>query len=546
MIDRYTRPEMAALWTKQKKFETWLEVELNATDAWVKLGKVPAEAAAAMRKNAKFTVERVEEIEQSTRHDVVAFTRCVAESLGDESKYLHFGLTSTDVVDTALSSIVSQALDIIEADMHKFIDVLAAQAVKYKMTPCMGRTHGVHAEPTTLGLKFALWYAEMQRNLERMEHAHKITRVGKISGAVGTYANVDPFVEQYVCKQMRLEPSPISTQVLQRDRYAELMSVIAITGCSLEKFATEVRGLQKTELREVEEPFRVGQKGSSAMPHKRNPINCEKICGLSRVLRGYAMAAMEDVALWHERDISHSSVERIILPDATELLDYMLSLMTRILGDLFVYPENMLRSMSMSYGLPNSQHVLLTLIDKGMLRETAYDCVQRCAMRAWQEQKPFRDMLEQDETVTSHLTPAELDEYCRKADFVFNLAGVNRLENPEDMLTTGVLVEASPAGKRVKQLSLLSGGERSLTALALLFAIFTARPSPFYVMDEVEAALDDVNLTRLINAFNELRAHAQLIIITHQQRTMSIADALYGVTMRADGVTAVVSQKLER
>ena len=235
MIDRYTRPEMAALWTKQKKFETWLEVELNATDAWVKLGKVPAEAAAAMRKNAKFTVERVEEIEQSTRHDVVAFTRCVAESLGDESKYLHFGLTSTDVVDTALSSIVSQALDIIEADMHKFIDVLAAQAVKYKMTPCMGRTHGVHAEPTTLGLKFALWYAEMQRNLERMEHAHKITRVGKISGAVGTYANVDPFVEQYVCEQMGLEPSPISTQVLQRDRYAELLSVIAITGCSLGK-----------------------------------------------------------------------------------------------------------------------------------------------------------------------------------------------------------------------------------------------------------------------------------------------------------------------
>ena len=243
MIDRYTRPEMAALWTKQKKFETWLEVELNATDAWVKLGKVPAEAAAEMRKNAKFTVERVEEIEQSTRHDVVAFTRCVAESLGEESKYLHFGLTSTDVVDTALSSIVSQALDIIEADMRRFIDVLAAQAVKYKMTPCMGRTHGVHAEPTTLGLKFALWYAEMQRNLERMEHAHKITRVGKISGAVGTYANVDPFVEKYVCEQMGLEPSPISTQVLQRDRYAELLSVIAITGCSLEKFATEVRGL---------------------------------------------------------------------------------------------------------------------------------------------------------------------------------------------------------------------------------------------------------------------------------------------------------------
>ena len=294
MIDRYTRKEMAELWTKQKKFETWLEVELNATDAWVKLGKVPAEDAAAMRRNARFTVERIEEIEESTRHDVVAFTRCVAESLGEESKYLHFGLTSTDVVDTALASIVSRACDILEEDVHTLIDVLARQAVKYKMTPCMGRTHGVHAEPTTLGLKFALWYAEMKRNLERLEHAHKGIRVGKISGAVGTYANVDPFVEQYVCSQMGLEPSPISTQVLQRDRYAELMTTFAILGSSLEKFATEVRGLQKTELREVEEPFRAGQKGSSAMPHKRNPINCEKVCGLSRVLRGYAVAALED------------------------------------------------------------------------------------------------------------------------------------------------------------------------------------------------------------------------------------------------------------
>lgn len=408
MIDRYTRPEMAALWTKQKKFETWLEVELNATDAWVKLGKVPAEAAAAMRKNAKFTVERVEEIEQSTRHDVVAFTRCVAESLGDESKYLHFGLTSTDVVDTALSSIVSQALDIIEADMHKFIDVLAAQAVKYKMTPCMAARMACMPSRRHWGSSLRCGMPKCSAISNAWSMRTRLPAWQDLRRG-GTYANVDPFVEQYVCKQMGLEPSPISTQVLQRDRYAELMSVIAITGCSLEKFATEVRGLQKTELREVEEPFRAGQKGSSAMPHKRNPINCEKICGLSRVLRGYAMAAMEDVALWHERDISHSSVERIILPDATELLDYMLSLMTRILGDLFVYPENMLRSMSMSYGLPNSQHVLLTLIDKGMLRETAYDCVQRCAMRAWQEQKPFRDMLEQDETVTSHLTPAELD-----------------------------------------------------------------------------------------------------------------------------------------
>lgn len=416
MIDRYTRPEMAALWTKQKKFETWLEVELNATDAWVKLGKVPEEAARAMRENAKFTVERIEEIEESTRHDVVAFTRCVAESLGEESKYLHFGLTSTDVVDTALSSIVSRACDILESDMKKLIEVLASQAKKYKKTPCMGRTHGVHAEPTTLGLKFALWYAEMQRNMERMEHAHKTIRVGKISGAVGTYANVDPFVEKYVCEKMGLTPSPISTQVLQRDRYAELMTTIAIIGSCLEKYATEVRGLQKTELREVEEPFRAGQKGSSAMPHKRNPINCEKVCGLSRVLRGYALSAMEDVALWHERDISHSSVERIILPDATELLDYMLTLMTRILGDLFVYPENMLRSMEMSYGLTNSQHVLLTLIEKGMLRETAYDCVQRNAMRAWEEKRPFRELIEQEPVVREHLSAGELED-CFKLDY---------------------------------------------------------------------------------------------------------------------------------
>ena len=430
MIDRYTSPEIAALWTKEKKFATWLKVELNATDAWVKLGKVPAEAAEAMRRNAKFTVERIEEIEQSTRHDVVAFTRCVAESLGEESKYLHFGLTSTDVVDTALSSIVSEACDIIEADMHKLIDVLASQAVKYKMTPCMGRTHGVHDEPTTLGLKFALWYAEMQRNMERMEHAHKTIRVGKISGAVGTYANVDPFVEKYVCEQMGLTPSPISTQVLQRDRYAELFTTFAIIGSCLEKYATEVRGLQKTELREVEEPFHAGQKGSSAMPHKRNPINCEKVCGLSRVLRGYAVTAMEDVALWHERDISHSSVERIILPDATSLLDHMLKQMIHILGDLFVYPENMLRSMSMSYGLTNSQHVLLTLIEKGMLRETAYDCVQRNAMRAWEEKRPFRELIEQEPVVREHLTDEELDAcfdlsyHYKHVDEVFERLGL--------------------------------------------------------------------------------------------------------------------------
>lgn len=409
MIDRYTRPEMAALWTKERRFQSWLEVELNATDAWVQLGKVPAEAAKKMRENARFTVERIEEIEQTTRHDVVAFTRCVAESLGDESKYLHFGLTSTDVVDTALSSLLSKACDILEDDVRAFIDMLARQAKKYKMTPCMGRTHGVHAEPTTLGLKFALWYAEMQRNLDRLQHAHRTIAVGKISGAVGTYANVDPFVERYVCEHMGLEASPISTQVLQRDRHAELMTTLAIIASSLEKFATEVRGLQKTELREVEEPFRKGQKGSSAMPHKRNPVNCEQICGLARVIRGYSVTALENITLWHERDISHSSTERIILPDATQLLDYMLCKLCGILGDLFVYPENMLRNMDKSLGLTFSQHVLLALIEKGMLRETAYDTVQKNAMRAWEEQVPFKGLIEQEPAVREHLTQQELD-----------------------------------------------------------------------------------------------------------------------------------------
>lgn len=410
MIDRYSRPVMAKFFSKQRRFDKWLEVELNATDAWAELGVVPKDAAEKMRKNARFTIERVEEIEQTTRHDVVAFTRCVAESLGDESKYLHYGLTSTDVVDTAQMSNLNEACGLIEKDLESFIEMLGKQAVKYKMTPCMGRTHGVHAEPTTLGLKFALWYAEMQRNLERFRHARETIAVGKISGAVGTYANVDPFVEKYVCEHMGLKPSPISTQVLQRDRHAEFMACIAVIGSSLEKFATEVRGLQKTETREVEEPFHAGQKGSSAMPHKRNPINCEQICGLSRVLRGYSVTAMEDVALWHERDISHSSVERIIIPDACMLIDYMLVKLEGILGNLFVYPENMLRNMKMSMGLVFSQHVLLTLIKKGMLRETAYDLVQKTAMQSWEQQKQFRDLIGEVPEVKERLTPAELDD----------------------------------------------------------------------------------------------------------------------------------------
>jgi adenylosuccinate lyase len=400
---------MAALWTKQRRFDQWLAVELHATDAWARLGVVPEQAAQAMRHNARFTVPRIEEIEESTRHDVVAFTRCVAESLGEESKYLHYGLTSTDVVDTALSALLSEACDMLEEGVSALIATLGRQAVRYKDTPCMGRTHGVHAEPTTLGLKFALWYAEMQRNLNRLRHAHQSVAVGKISGAVGTYANVDPFVEEYVCQQMGLAAAPISTQVLQRDRHAELVTTLAIIGSCLEKYATEVRGLQRTELREVEEPFRVGQKGSSAMPHKRNPVNCEQICGLARLLRSHAVVALENISLWHERDISHSSAERVILPDATQLLDYMLAKMNDILGGLFVYPDNMLRNMQKSLGLVFSQHVLLALVQKGMLREDAYDLVQKNAMLAWQDQVPFRGLLEAEPRVTALLSAQDLD-----------------------------------------------------------------------------------------------------------------------------------------
>ncbi len=430
MIDRYTSERMGDLWSLEHKYRTWLEVELLAAEAWAQLGIVPREDAEKMRQNARFTVERISEIESSTRHDVVAFTRCVAESLGEESKYLHFGLTSTDVVDTALSSTAVEACNFLIEDIREMRGILKKQAVCYKQTPIMGRTHGVHAEPTTLGLKFALWYEDMGRNLSRMEHALETIRVGKISGAVGTYANVDPFVEQYVCEHLGLKPAPISTQVLQRDRYAEFLSAVAITGSCLEKIALEIRSLQRTEIREVEEPFRKGQKGSSAMPHKRNPINCEKVCGLSRLLRGYAMTAMEDVALWHERDISHSSVERIILPDATSLLEHMFITMNRILKDLNVYPENMVRSMNLSYDLPYSQQVLLTLISSGMLRETAYDLVQKCAMQAWEEQVSFKKLLLESENIRKHLSEEQilqcfaLSHHLRHVDEIYRKLGL--------------------------------------------------------------------------------------------------------------------------
>jgi len=430
VIERYALPEMAAVWTREAHFRAWLDVEILACEAWSELGVVPREDVALIREHAGFSVERIDEIERETRHDVVAFTRAVSETLGPERKWVHYGLTSTDVVDTALGSQLRAANRLIRADLGGIIEVLAAQAKRYKDTPIMGRTHGIHAEPTTFGLKLALWYDELSRARERFDRAADGVECGKISGAVGTFANVDPFVEQYVCEKLGLKPAPISTQVLSRDRHAAYLSALALIGATLEQIATEIRHLQRSEVREVEEPFYAGQKGSSAMPHKRNPVSSEQIAGLSRVLRGNMVAAFEDVALWHERDISHSSVERVILPDSTLLVDYMLQRMTRILRDLRVYPEAMLRNMERTFGLIYSQQVLLALVEKGVAREPAYDAVQAAAMRSWETQQPFRALLEETPLVREHLSDAELDaafdyrQQLRRVDTIFQRLGL--------------------------------------------------------------------------------------------------------------------------
>lgn len=424
MIERYTRPEMGEIWTEENRFRAWLEVEILACEAWAELGVIPREDVEKIRKNARINVARIHEIERETRHDVVAFTRAVAETLGPESKWVHYGLTSTDVVDTALSYLLLQANRILIEDIDRFLEVLKEKALRYKDTVMMGRTHGVHAEPTTFGLKMALWYAEMKRNRERFVRAMEEVRVGKISGAVGTYAHIDPFVEEYVCRKLGLRPAPISTQTLQRDRHAAYMSTLALIATSLDKFATEIRGLQKSETREVEEAFKKGQKGSSAMPHKRNPVGSENVSGLARVIRGHMVSAYENVTLWHERDISHSSVERVILPDATILLNYLLNRFAGIVEELTVFPDNMKRNMERTFGLIYSQRVLLTLIDKGMKREEAYDRVQRLAMRAWEEQRPFRPLVEADEVVSQVLTPEEIADCF---DYRYHLKHVDAL-----------------------------------------------------------------------------------------------------------------------
>ena len=431
MIERYTRPEMGAIWTEQNKFQAWLEVEILACEAWSELGVIPKEDVKKLWKNAKFDVERIYEIEKDTRHDVVAFTRAVSETIeGDEKKWIHYGLTSTDVVDTALSYLLKQANDILLKDIERFIEILKVKAQKHKYTVMMGRTHGVHAEPTTFGLKMALWYEEMKRNLERFKAAADGVRVGKISGAVGTYANIDPFVEKYVCEKLGLQSAPISTQTLQRDRHAHYMATLALIAASIEKFATEVRGLQKSEQREVEEFFAKGQKGSSAMPHKRNPIGSENMVGLARLIRGHMVTAYENVSLWHERDISHSSAERVILPDATIALNYMLNRFMNIVENLTVFEDNMKRNMGRTFGLIYSQRVLLALIDKGLSREEAYDTVQPKTAEAWDNQIQFRPLVEADAKITSILSPKEIDDcfdyswHLKHVDTIFNRLGL--------------------------------------------------------------------------------------------------------------------------
>ena len=431
MIERYSREEMIAIWTEQAQFDAWLDVELAACWAWSQIGVIPQKDVDTLYQKASFSLERIKEIEEQTRHDVVAFTRAVSETLGDEKKWVHYGLTSTDVVDTAWGVRLKKANQILRKDLHRMIDVLKNKALDYKYTMMMGRTHGIHAEPTTFGLKCALWYAEMQRNLERFEQAADAVEFGKLSGSVGTFANIPPEVETHTCEKLGLKPAPISTQTLQRDRHAHYLSTLALIGSSLEKMAVEVRHLQRSEVREVEEAFRKGQKGSSSMPHKRNPISSENITGCARVLRGYMLTAFENIPLWHERDISHSSAERIILPDATMLLDYMLHRFANVMENLVVFEDNMESNIWKTHGLVFSQRVLNKLIDQGMVREQAYDAVQPLAMRAWQEQIPFKPLVQEDPVISRKLSSELIDElfdlahHSKQVDQIFARVGLD-------------------------------------------------------------------------------------------------------------------------
>ena len=430
MIERYTNPEMGRIWTLQHEFEVMLEVEITACEAMAELGQIPVEAAKNIREKAQFNLERVKEIEKVTNHDIIAFLTNVAEYVGEDSKYIHKGLTSSDVKDTALGIMMKKSAEIILDDLEKLRDVLLRQAKKYKHTVCIGRTHGIHAEPMTFGLKFALWYDEVCRDIERVKRAKDVVAVGKLSGAVGTYSNIDPRIEEITCKKLGITPVKLATQVIQRDRHAEYMTTLAIVASTFEKIATELRNLQRTDIREAEEYFQPGQKGSSAMPHKRNPITGERISGMARLVRGNAIAAMEDITLWHERDISHSSVERVILPDSTINVDYCCRKLTNLLDKLLVYPEAMMANLNKTGGLIFSQRIMLAVVSKGVLREDAYKWVQRNAMARWLKGEDFRTNVEKDPDITKYLTKEEIDNcfdykwFLRNVDMIMARFGI--------------------------------------------------------------------------------------------------------------------------
>jgi len=425
MIPRYTRPEMGKLWDTEKKYQKWLDVEIAVCEAWAELGEIPKNALKTIKKKARFDIKSIDDIEKVVKHDVIAFLTSVAQNIGPEARFIHKGLTSSDILDTALALLLRDASDMIIKDIYKVMDVIKVQAHKYKNTPMMGRSHGVHAEPITFGLKFALWFEDMKRNLERIKRAKDIISVGKLSGAVGTFSNIPPVIEEKVCKKLALKPEPVATQVVQRDRYAEYLTTLALIAASVEKIAVEIRHLQRTEVLEVEEPFMPGQKGSSAMPHKRNPVGCENLSGLARLVRTNALAALENVALWHERDISHSSVERVVIPDSSILIDYMLDRLKGILEGLHVYPKRMKENMGKSYGLFTSQRVMLALIEKGIDREKAYCIVQKNAMKSWKGGVNFKKVLSKDKEVKKYLTPTEigvifdLNYYLKNVDYIF-------------------------------------------------------------------------------------------------------------------------------
>ncbi len=410
MIPRYSRRKMAAVWEPENRFRKWLQIEVYACEAMTRLGLVPAAALKEIKKKAGFEVARIEEVEKIVKHDVIAFLTTVSERVGPAARYLHWGLTSSDILDTSLAMQLVEAAGILEADLKAFLEVLKRRAFEHRKTPMIGRTHGMHAEPTTFGLKLALWHAEMERNLERLGRAKERVGFGKISGAVGTFAHLSPAVEAYVCRKCGLQPAPISNQVIQRDRHAEFFTTLALIATSIEKIAVEIRHLQRTEVSEAEEPFSEGQKGSSAMPHKRNPIGSENLCGLARLVRGNALASLEDVALWHERDISHSSVERVIAPDSTILLDYMLDRITRLIDQLVVYPQNMKANLERTRGMVFSEGVLLKLVQKGLNREEAYGLVQGAAFRSLQGKMDFQKILLKDRLILKYLKPGEIQE----------------------------------------------------------------------------------------------------------------------------------------